>query len=74
MPGTGGLLKARWSSEGSGKQGGLRVIYYHMQRFDVYLLLLLYPKSKKDDLTTHQKRILRQLVETEIKHWERSHG
>ena len=74
MSGTGGLLKARWSREGTGKRGGLRVIYYHLERFDIYLLLLLYPKSRQDDLTAGQKRILRQLVETEIKRWERSHG
>ena len=57
-----------------GKQGGLRVIYYHLERFDIYLLLLLYPKSKQDDLTVEQKRLLRQWVETEIRRWERSYG
>ncbi|WP_338114215.1 transcriptional regulator [Thiorhodococcus mannitoliphagus] len=29
VPGTGGVRKVRWSMSGSGKQGGVRVIYYN---------------------------------------------
>jgi mRNA-degrading endonuclease RelE of RelBE toxin-antitoxin system len=28
IPGSGGLRKLRWTAEGRGKRGGLRVIYY----------------------------------------------
>ncbi len=28
IPGSGGLRKLRWSAEGRGKRGGVRVIYY----------------------------------------------
>jgi len=28
VPGTGGVRKLRWRHEGSGKRGGLRVIYF----------------------------------------------
>jgi hypothetical protein len=28
IPGTGGLRKVRWASQGSGKRGGIRVIDY----------------------------------------------
>ena len=29
IPGTNGVRKARWARQGSGKSGGVRVIYYH---------------------------------------------
>ncbi|GJM08359.1 MAG: hypothetical protein DHS20C11_06350 [Lysobacteraceae bacterium] len=29
MQGTGGVRKLRWSSEGKGKRGGTRIIYYY---------------------------------------------
>ncbi len=67
IPGTGGLKKARWGREAKGKRGGLRVIYYHLESRRLYLLLILYPKGKKDDLSSEQKRMLRRLVEVELK-------
>src|ERR1700730_15736620 len=30
IQGTGGLRKVRWSAPGSGKRGGVRVIYFHV--------------------------------------------
>ncbi|MEM1125682.1 MAG: type II toxin-antitoxin system RelE/ParE family toxin [Bacteroidota bacterium] len=74
IPGTGGLLKARWSRGGSGKQGGLRVIYYRVQQHNLILLLLLYPKNKQDNLTAQQRQVLRHLVELELKRWEQTDG
>jgi mRNA-degrading endonuclease RelE of RelBE toxin-antitoxin system len=64
--GSGGLRKIRWSRAGKGKRGGVRVIYFHVLTRSVILLLLLYPKNEQDDLTPEQKRILRELVQTEI--------
>ncbi len=29
IPGTGGVRKARWTRQGKGKSGGVRVIYYY---------------------------------------------
>jgi len=29
---TGGLRKIRWTSNGKGKRGGVRVIYYHLNK------------------------------------------
>ena len=34
IPGTGGVRKARWSRQGKGKSGGVRVIYYYWVRDD----------------------------------------
>lgn len=63
--GTEGLRKLRWMSEGSGKRGGLRVIYYLITRDERCLLLLLYKKGVQDDLTRDQERLLMRLVQAE---------
>jgi mRNA-degrading endonuclease RelE of RelBE toxin-antitoxin system len=67
IPGTGGLRKVRWQGSGRGKRGGIRVIYYWIVDRDSILMLLAYPKSEQDDLTAAQKRILRRLVEEELR-------
>lgn len=65
--GSGGLRKIRWSIEGRGKRGGIRVIYYWAVKDEIILLLLLYPKSTQDDLSPEQTKILRKVVEDEFK-------
>ena len=67
IPGTGGLRKVRWQTGGRGKRGGIRVIYYWIVDQSTILMLLAYPKSEQDDLTTAQKRALKQVVEKELK-------
>ena len=66
IPGTGGLRKVRWRAEGRGKRGGYRVIYYWAVAPGVILMLFLYPKNERDDLTPEQKKALRLLVEREF--------
>jgi mRNA-degrading endonuclease RelE of RelBE toxin-antitoxin system len=63
--GSGGLRKVRWSFGARGKRGGVRVIYYWAKPLDRILMLLLYPKSERDDLTPDQLRVLRKIVEAE---------
>lgn len=60
---TGGLRKIRWTANGKGKSGGVRVIYYHLTANANIRLLLIYKKGIQDDLTEKQKKILRQLNE-----------
>ena len=64
--GTGGLRKMRWSAKGRGKRGGVRVIYYWITRRDQVLLLVIYPKSARDDLTADERKLLAKLVEREL--------
>jgi mRNA-degrading endonuclease RelE of RelBE toxin-antitoxin system len=66
IPGTGGLRKLRWSAEGRGKRGGVRIIYVVVETRKIILLLLLYPKNVQDDLSAEQKRVLRELVRAEL--------
>ncbi|MFG1690548.1 hypothetical protein ACGF5M_00085 [Gemmatimonadota bacterium] len=65
--GTGGLRKIRWEAASRGKRGGVRVIYYWARKQDVILLLLIYSKTQKDDLTPEQKSLLKKLVREEYR-------
>ncbi len=67
IPGSGGLRKIRWRSSGSGKRGGLRLIYFWDVQEDRIYMLLIYKKSKQEDLTPRQLRILRDLVKEFLK-------
>lgn len=63
IQGAGGLRKVRWRLEGTGKSGGVRAIYYWLTENDQLLMLYVYPKSERENLTEEQKRVLRQVVE-----------
>ncbi len=63
--GTGGLRKLRWNLPGKGKRGGTRVIYYWAVSQNQILMLFIYPKHERVDLTPAQLKILRQIVEKE---------
>ena len=49
IPGSGGCRKIRWSRQGQGKRGGVRVIYFNQVQ-EVIWLLILFTKTKLDDL------------------------
>lgn len=61
---TGGVRKVRWGRAGSGKRGGVRVIYlYHDQDRPLYLLMV-YAKGRQEDLDPDEKRMVRELAAT----------
>jgi hypothetical protein len=63
LQGTGGIRKLRWKREGSGKSGGVRVIYYfHDERYPLFLLTL-FGKSEKDNISKAERNILAKLAE-----------
>src|SRR6516165_4902312 len=61
MPGCGGLRKVRLADlrRGKGKRGGYRVIYLHVPEAGWVLLLDLYEKGEKEDLTPAEKKALK---------------
>jgi hypothetical protein len=67
IPGSGGIRKIRWKSGGSGKRGGLRVIYFWDVPEDTIYMLLIYKKSRQEDLTSNQLKTLRNLVKEFLK-------
>ncbi|NMG49186.1 hypothetical protein GO613_13845 [Azoarcus communis] len=62
IPGGGGIRKLRYALPGRGKSGGIRVIYYWIKDDGQILMLVAYPKSKKDTLTDAEVALLRELV------------
>ena len=48
--GSGGVRKVRWTRAGSGKSGGVRVIYFVRNELGELVLLFMYAKSKLDTL------------------------
>ena len=67
IPGSGGLRKVRWGFTGTGKRGGARVIYYWHRAEESIYMLLIYRKSRQEDLTQEQFRVLRKLVKENLK-------
>ncbi|KAA3654123.1 MAG: hypothetical protein DWQ10_17990 [Calditrichaeota bacterium] len=65
--GSNGLRKIRWTRQGSGKSGGVRVIYYWLKPKKIIIVLLLYPKNEQDNLTQEQLKILSNFVRQEFK-------
>lgn len=51
IPNAGGLRKVRWTRAGMGKRGGARVIYFNRLQSGEVVLLLVYAKSKFDNLS-----------------------
>ena len=64
IKGAGGVRKIRWRLPGVGKSGGVRVIYYWLKARHQIILLTLYGKSQKEDLTpTDLRKIVGLLAE-----------
>lgn len=61
--GTSGVRKLRWSSgkENKGKSGGVRVLYHYTNNV-LILLITLYAKSKKENITQGERNELRTLI------------
>lgn len=67
IPGAGGLRKIRWSAGGRGKRGGVRVIYYWNSPTATILMLFVFAKNERDDLSADQRAALRRVVESEYR-------
>lgn len=52
VKGSGGMRKVRWSGSGSGKSGGVRVIYFNRLANGEIWLVFIYAKSKLDSIST----------------------
>ncbi len=68
IEGAGGLRKLRQADprRGKGKRGGLRVIYYFWSGGDQFWLFTAYDKDQAADLTSAQRKVLKQLLKNEL--------
>jgi hypothetical protein len=62
IPGTGGIRKVRWNLTGTGKRGGVRIVYFHSQRLNKIYLFQIYAKNEKSDLLAGERKLLAQMV------------
>ena len=49
------------------KRGGLRVIYYHWVQGNHFWLFAVYGKDVQEDLNAEQKKVLRHMLNTELR-------
>lgn len=58
IPGAGGIRKLRWQSDGKGRRGGLRVLYFHYIKNNEIWFLVMYKKGEVEDLTKIELKAL----------------
>lgn len=63
VPGSGGVRKVRWGMGGRGKRGGVRVIYFNRPSAGEIWLLVLYAKSKAENIPAHVLRQIKEEIE-----------
>lgn len=63
--GSGGVRKIRWARTGSGKRGGVRVIYYNQLHHEEVWLLTLYAKTERSTIPADEFRLIREAIERE---------
>ncbi len=62
VPGSGGVRKLRWGSEGRGKRGGLRVIYYLRSARGELWMLTIYGKNVQENIPAHMLRQMKESI------------
>ena len=65
IPGSGGCRNVRWTRYGSGKQGGVRVIYFTRVSEEEIWLLVIYSKAVKGNIPAHILKSVREEVEND---------
>lgn len=51
IPGADGARKVRWGRAGAGKSAGVRVIYFNLTEREVVLLVAVYAKADRSNMT-----------------------
>ncbi|MFZ5578399.1 MAG: transcriptional regulator [Pseudomonadota bacterium] len=63
IPGSGGCRKVRWSRQGAGKRGGVRVIYFNRLDSGVIYLLVIYAKAVRGNIPAHILKAIQEEVD-----------
>ena len=74
MQGTGGIRKLRWTRSGSGKSGGIRVIYYFFNESMPLYLLTAFGKNERADLSKQERNLLAKSAEKLMVSWRQKNG
>mgnify|MGYP001078526764 CR=1 FL=1 len=65
IPGSGGCRKVRWSRAGTGKRGGVRIIYFTRLANGEIWLLTLYAKAVRGDIPAHLLKAIREEIDND---------
>ena len=61
--GSGGIRKVRWAREGTGKSGGVRIVYLARNEAGEVYLLTLYAKSESENISLSTLKEIRRALE-----------
>ncbi len=61
--GSGGVRKVRWLREGTGKSGGVRIVYLTRNEVGEVYLLTLYAKSELENINPNTLKEIRRALE-----------
>lgn len=73
IKGTGGIRKLRWSAQGKGKSGGVRIIYYYHNQLVPLFLLTVFAKGEKANISQSERNELAKLTSVLLKSYGGSH-
>lgn len=75
IPGTGGVRKLRWvtGKNNKGKSGGVRVLY-HYSKSVLVILIMLYSKNDKENISDAEKNELKKLVPQLVSKYQEEEG
>ncbi|MDO4698775.1 MAG: DNA-binding protein [Pasteurellaceae bacterium] len=59
IPKSNGLRKIRWQASGRGKRGGARIIYFNLLDDGLIVLLNIYTKNEKENLSSQELKQLK---------------
>jgi len=63
IPGSSGCRKVRYARQGTGKRGGVRVIYYNRLAHDQIWLLIIYAKSERENIPAHILKAIKETID-----------
>ena len=61
--GSGGVRKVRWAREGTGKSGGVRIVYLTRNEAGEVYLLTMYAKSESENISLNTLKEIRRALE-----------
>lgn len=65
IPGSSGCRKVRWSRTGTGKRGGVRIIYFTRLASGEIWLLAIYAKAVRGDIPAHLLKAIREEIDND---------
>ena len=69
VSGTGGMRKIRFAlpETDKGKSGGIRVCYTYFAEYHIVLMMMAYPKNRKDNLSSKEKAGIKEYLDITTK-------